>query len=524
MGGGATELTGPDLAAGVAFEELTDGKPLLGHAGGEAVIVVRVGDDVHAIGASCTHYGGPLAEGLVVGHTVRCPWHHACFDLKTGEAIGAPALADNACYEVARAGALVQVRTKKDAPKRKAKKGAPKSVVIVGAGAAGAACVEMLRKEGYAGTITMIGTEEPGPVDRPNLSKDYLAGTAPEEWIPLGSRERYAQLKVELLTGTPVTSIDAAAKKVTLEGGRTIGYDALLLATGGEPSRLPIEGGTLPHVHTLRSLADSRGIIENAKTARRAVVVGASFIGLEVAASLVARGLEVHVVGPEPVPLARALGEALGAHVQKLHESKGVKFHLGTTPKAITATSVLLAKGEPIEADLVVLGVGVKPRVGLAEAAGLKVDNGVVVDERLRTSAAGIWAAGDIARYPDPRVGEHVRIEHWVVAERQGQHVARAMLGSDAPYLDTPFFWSAHYDLSISYVGHAPGYDSVEVFGSIDNNDAAIAFRKNGKTLAVATVNRDKLSLAVDAAMARNDLPGVDAALPVSRRSSLGFM
>ena len=524
MGGGATELTGPDLAAGVAFDELTEGTPLLGHAGGEAVVVVRVGEDVHAIGASCTHYGGPLAQGLVVGHTIRCPWHHACFDLKTGEAIGAPALPDNACYEVARAGALVQVRTKKDAPKRKAPKSAPKAIVVVGAGAAGAACVEMLRKQGYGGKITMIGAEEPGPVDRPNLSKDYLAGTAPEEWIPLGSRERYTELKVDLIPSTPVTSIDVAAKKVTLEGGRSVAYDALLLATGAEPSRLPIEGGTLPHVHTLRSLADSRGIIENAKTAKRAVVVGASFIGLEVAASLVARGLEVHVVGPEPVPLARALGEALGAHVQKLHESKGVKFHLGTTPKAITATAVLLAKGDPIEADLVVLGVGVKPRVALAEAAGLKVDNGVVVDDHLRTSAAGIWAAGDIARYPDPRVGDHVRIEHWVVAERQGQHVARAMLGSDAPYHDAPFFWSVHYDMTISYVGHAPGYDSVEVFGSIDANDAAVAFRKNGKTLAVATLNRDKLSLSVDAAMARNDLPGVDAVLPVSRRSSLGFM
>lgn len=560
MGGDAKELTGPDLGAGVAFDDLTEGTPLLGHAAGEAVVVVRVGDDVHAIGASCTHYGGPLAEGIVVATTIRCPWHHACFDLQTGRAIGAPALSDAACYDVARAGALVQVRTKRSpatpptrkddetpaTPKTKGKgkgKGKasiapspsaappsaaplPTSVVVVGAGAAGAACVEMLRKEGYAGTITMIGAEEPGPVDRPNLSKDYLAGTAPEEWIPLGSRERYAELNVDLIVdaSAPVTAIDRAAKKITLEGGRTIAYDALLLATGGEPQRLPIEGATLPHVHTLRSLADSRAIIENAKTAKRAVVVGASFIGLEVAAALVARGLEVHVVAPEPLPLARALGEALGAHVQKLHEARGVKFHLGTTAKSITAAVVQLSKGEPIDADLVVLGVGVKPRVALAEAAGLTVENGIVVDEHLRTSDSSIYAAGDVARYPDPRVGDRVRIEHWVVAERQGQHVARVMLGSNAPYHDTPFFWSAHYDVTIAYTGHAPGYDSVEVFGSIDANDAAVAFRKAGKTLAVATLNRDKLALAIDAAMARNDLPGVDAVLPVSRRSSLGFM
>jgi NADPH-dependent 2,4-dienoyl-CoA reductase/sulfur reductase-like enzyme/nitrite reductase/ring-hydroxylating ferredoxin subunit len=513
MGGGATELTGPDLAAGIAYADLTAGKPVLGHANGEAIVVVRIGDDVHAIGASCTHYGGPLAEGLVDGHTLRCPWHHACFDLRTGEAVGAPALADNACYEVARAGALVQVRAKKEAPKRAAPAGGPSSVVIVGAGAAGAACVEMLRKEGYAGSITMIGAEEPGPVDRPNLSKDYLAGNAPEEWIPLGSRERYAELRVELLPTTPVTAIDVKAKKVTLTGGRAIAYDALLLATGAEPSRLPIEGAKLPHVHTLRTLADSRAIIERATGAKRAVVIGASFIGLEVAAALIARGVEVHVVGHEPVPLGRVLGEALGMHVKKLHESHGVKFHLGTSPKTIREADVELANGETLAADLVVLGVGVKPRVALAEAAGLKVDNGVVVDDRLRTSASGVWAAGDIARHPDPRVGDLVRIEHWVVAERQGQHVARAMLGKDAPYVDTPFFWSAHYDVQISYVGNAPGYDAVEVFGSIDGNDAAVAYRRNGKTLAVATLNRDKVSLAVDVAMQRNDLAAVDALL-----------
>ncbi len=514
MGGGAKELTGPDLSAGVSYAAFVQGTPLLGHAGGEAIVVVRLGADVHAIGASCTHYGGPLAEGTVDGHTIRCPWHHACFDLRTGKAVGAPALADNACYEVARAGDLVQVRTKKpDAARRAASSSAPSSVVIVGAGAAGAACVEMLRKEGYAGSITMIGAEEPGPVDRPNLSKDYLAGSAPEEWIPLVSRERYAELRAELLPSTPATAIDPKAKKVTLANGRSVDYGALLLATGGEPVRLTIEGAKLPHVHTLRSLADSRAIIDRAKRAKHAVVIGASFIGLEVAAALVARSIEVHVVAPDAVPLARALGDALGAHVKKLHESKGVKFHLGTTPKTIRETTVELANGKMLDADVVVLGVGVKPRVALAEAAGLKVDNGVIVDAQLRTSASGIWAAGDIARYPDPRVGELVRIEHWVVAERQGQHVARAMLGSSAPYRDTPFFWSAHYDLQISYVGHAPGYDSVEIYGSLEKNDAAVVYRRKGKPLAVATLNRDKLSLAVDAAMERNDLPAVDTLL-----------
>ena len=451
----------------------------------------------------------------MVDDTIRCPWHHACFSLRTGAAVGAPALPDNACYETLRTGALVQVRGKKEPGSTTSRSAttAPSSIVVVGAGAAGAACVEMLRKENYEGPITMIGAEEPGPVDRPNLSKDYLAGNAPEEWIPLGSQQRYAELRVELLPTATVTAIDTTTQHVTLGDGRMVPYGALLLATGAEPSVLPIDGARLPHVATLRTLADSRAIIERAKTSKRAVVIGASFIGLEVAAALIARGLEVHVVGPEAIPLARVLGDALGAHVRSLHEAKGVRFHLGTTPKAIREGQVDLSNGETLEADLVVMGVGVKPRVALAEAAGLEVDNGVVVDEWLRTNARAVWAAGDIARYPDPRAGQLVRVEHWVVAERQGQHAARSMLGAPSPYRDVPFFWSAHYDVQISYVGHAPRYDAIEVYGSLAANDAAVAYRRKGKTLAVATLNRDRLSLSIEAALEASDFSAVDALL-----------
>lgn len=514
MGGGAAELKGPDLTKGVAFADLRPNEPFVGHANGEGVVLVRVGDDVHAIGANCTHYGAPLADGLVVGTTLRCPWHHACFDLRTGEAAGAPALADVPCWQVERSGQLVTVRTKRDTVRR-TPASAPKSVAIVGAGAAAAACAEMLRKEGYEGPITMMGAEEPGPVDRPNLSKDYLAGNAPDEWIPLGGRERWAELKVELTTDDPVSAIDTKAKTVTTEGGRVVAWDALLYAPGAEPSRLPIPGADLAHVHTLRTLADARAVIARATSgAKRAVVIGASFIGLEVASSLVARGLEVHVLGREAVPLAHVLGEELGRFVQRLHADKGVRFHLGRTPRAIGAAAIELDDGTSLPFDLVVMGVGVKPRVALAERAGLTVDNGVVVDEQLRASAPGVWAAGDVARYPDARHGnELVRVEHWVVAERQGQAVARAMLGRGAAYRDVPFFWSAHYDTTISYVGHASKYDAVEVFGSIDARDAAIAYRQGGRTVAVATLNRDATSLRVEAAMYAGDDAAVEAAL-----------
>lgn len=505
MGSGAHELKGPDLGKGIAFAEIVPDVPLLGHANGEPVLLVRLGDEVHAIGATCTHYSGPLAEGLVVGGTVRCPWHHACFDVRTGEAHGAPALADLPCYRVERSGDLVQVRTKKNAPAKKPAS-PPSSVVIVGAGAAGIACATTLRKEGYGGPITMIGAEEPGPVDRPNLSKDYLAGTAPDEWIPIGLPDG-----VELVANDPATDIDVRAKQVKTKSGRSLAYDALLYATGAEPSRLPIPGADHPHVHTLRTLADSRRIIDHAR--QKAVIVGASFIGLEAAAALLARKIEVHVVGPETVPLARVLGEQVGRFVERVHQEKGVVFHLGTTPKAIGARSVELADGTTLDCDVVVLGVGVKPRVALARAAGLAVDDGVVVDELLRTSAPSVWAAGDVARYPDPRLGESIRVEHWVVAERQGQSVARTMLGATAPYRDVPFFWSNHHDVTLAYVGHASRFDDVQIHGSLDARDAAVTYRLGGKIIAVLTINRDLTSLRVEAAMANGSAGDIEAAL-----------
>jgi apoptosis-inducing factor 3 len=504
------DLTGPNLTEGVARAALELGKPLLAHADGDAVIVVRTETGVHAIGAQCTHYGGPLADGLVVGDTVRCPWHHACFDLRTGEAVGAPALADVPCFEVVDSGPLVQVRKKKTAPVRSTA-GAPASVVVVGAGAAGAACVETLRKEGYAGPITMVGAEDPGPVDRPNLSKDFLAGTAPAEWVALGSAEHYAELDVHLEANDEVVAIDTNAKSVTTKSGRQIGYGALLYATGAEPVRLSIPGATLPHVFTLRSFADAQAIIAKAQTARRAVVIGSSFIGLEVAASLVARGLEVHVVGRDRIPLAPVLGAELGAFVRGVHEEKGTRFHLGTSPVAIREDAVDLANGESIPCELVVMGVGVRPRTALAERAGLAIDGGVLVDEAHRTSAADVWAAGDVAR----RRGTS-RIEHWVYAQRGGQHVAREMLRDPRletrPSTDVPFFWSAHHDVVLSYVGFAGSPDRVRIFGSLSERNAAVLLRANDdeKRVAVVTVGRDRTSLAVEAAMERGDLGAIE--------------
>ena len=500
----SSELEGPDFEKGCEIEKVTDGEMLLGHAFGEPVLLARRGDELFAIGATCTHYGGPLAKGLMVDCTVRCPWHHARFDLRTGEAIAAPALNDVACYNVEKRGERFFVTGKINRKPTRTPKSLPTSVVIVGAGAAGGAAAEMLRREGYDGRVTMIGRDEFLPYDRPNLSKDYLAGNAPEEWIPLRSPEFYREHKIETRTKTGVTAIDPKANQVTLSDGSSLGYGALLLATGAEPVHLKIPGADLPHVCYLRTLDDSRRIIEKAKNANRAVVIGSSFIGLEVAWSLRERKLEVAVVGKEPFPLRKVLGKEMGNLVRKTHEAHGVKFHLGRTPAAIHDKHVQLDDGTKLDCDLVVVGIGVRPNTQLAEQAGIATDNGVLVNEFLETNVPGIFAAGDIARWPDPRAGR-IRVEHWVVAQRQGQTAARNMLGAREPFVVPPFFWSNHFDLHIHYVGHGSGDDRSNVSGDLEAKSASVIFKSGDKLTAVASVGRDRENLQAEVALERGD-------------------
>src|SRR6266487_1927342 len=495
---------GPDLTRGVPVGDVADGGMVGGHVGDDAVLLARRGDELFAIGATCSHYGGPLTEGLMVGDTVRCPWHHACFSLRTGEAIGAPAFNPMSCWRVEKHNDTVFVRDKiEPGGTRKAKRPSakPERVVIVGGGAAGFAAAEMLRREGFAGDVTLISSDEAAPYDRPNCSKDYLAGNAPEEWMPLRPPEFYKDQSIDLELRSDVTGIDAKERQVTLASGRSVPFDKLLLATGAEPVRLDIAGADQPHVRVLRSLADSRVIIAKAKAARHAVVIGASFVGLEVAAALRAREIEVHVAAPERRPLERVLGREFGDVVRAIHEQHGVVFHLEETATAIDGGNVKLKGGTTLPADLVVVGIGVRPRVQLAERAGLKIDRGVAVNEYLETGVPGIFAAGDIARWPDARSGEHLRIEHWVVAERHGQTAARNMLGQRQRFSDVPFFWSQHYDVPMNYIGHAEKWDGLDIEGDIQARDCLVRYRRNGKVLAVASIFRDVESLREEAAM-----------------------
>ncbi len=499
-----TPPAGPDLTQGITVTDFT-GETLLGHVGDEDVLLVRAGPDIFAIDAHCSHYHGPLAEGLVVGESIRCPWHHACFDLRSGEAARAPALNPLQVWQVARTGDRIFVKQKREQPKPRITGpiDAPDRIVIIGGGAAGFAAAEMLRRQDYRGSIVLLSDDAAAPVDRPNLSKDFLAGSAPEDWLPLRPDSFYADAAIDLRLNTEVASIDTTARGVVLSGGATVPYDRLLLATGAEPVRLPIPGAGQPHVHVLRSLADCRAIIEATKGARRAIVIGGSFIGLEAAAALRAREIEVHVVCLEQRPMERVLGPAMGDFVRALHEQHGVIFHLGDTVTAIDGQRATLKSEVVLEAELVVVGVGVRPRLALAEQAGLALDRGVSVNTYLETSVAGIYAAGDIARWPDPHSKGNIRVEHWVVAERQGQTAARNMLGQREPFEAVPFFWSQHYDVPINYVGHAEAWDEIAIDGEIAGRDCLLRYKSKGRVLAVASIYRDLESLKAELEMER---------------------
>jgi apoptosis-inducing factor 3 len=515
MAGHDASLTGPDLTTGVKASDVPNEGLLLGHANGESVLLARSRGELFAVGATCSHYSGPLADGIVADGTIRCPWHHAAFDLGTGESLHAPALRDIACWKVDLRDGIARVGVKHQppddfslAPDMATHRASgrppvgrrsdwPDSVVILGGGAAGASAAETLRREGYDRPVSIIEGGPEAPYDRPNLSKDYLAGTAAEEWIPLRPESFYHEHGIELVLGRRAVSVDTDDRRVLLDDGSSRSFGALLIATGAVPVRLEFADAGQP-VHYLRTLADSRTIIEASRRATNAVVIGASFIGLEVAASLRARGLPVTVVAPEWQPMERVLGPEVGDFILSLHRDHGVDFRLGQTVAAVSDRRVTTSRHEQLRADLVVAGVGVRPDLQLAERANLATDGGILVDEYLETSVQGVFAAGDVARYPDRITGERIRVEHWVVAQRQGQTAARNILGARESFGAVPFFWSQHYDVAIRYVGHAERWDEVTVDGDLAARDAAVRYRRGGRALATATVGRDRVALQIE--------------------------
>ena len=494
--GEAAAATGPDFSQGINVSEVPLGGTVAGRVGDDPVLLSNFDGELFAIGGSCTHYGGALGDGVIEGASVRCPLHHACFDLRTGAALRSPALDPVDRWEVEVEGGRVFVRRKLEgeAPSPE-KHGDGQKIVIIGGGAAGLSCAHELRRLGFAGAITMLSADSDPPCDRPNLSKDYLAGDMPEEWLWLRGDDWYSDNRVDLKLSTDVTSIDAGAHTVHCGSGEQFPYDRLLIATGAEPNRLNLPGFDAPNVFRLRSVKDAQAIGQHARSGARAVIIGASFIGLEAAAALRHRGVEVDIVSVEEVPLEHVFGKEIGRDLQRLHERNGVRFHLSSVVAGFDGRAVQLGGGEEVPADFVLVAIGVRPRTALAEAAGAKVDNGVLVDEHMETSVPGIYAAGDIASYPEPISGERARIEHWVVAERQGQVAAANMLGEQKGFDSAPFFWTQQYGISIRYVGRASGWDAVTCEGDFESKSFVARYFVDGTHCATATVGRDRENL-----------------------------
>jgi 3-phenylpropionate/trans-cinnamate dioxygenase ferredoxin reductase subunit len=340
-----------------------------------------------------------------------------------------------------------------------------RTFVIAGASLAGAKAAETLRAEGFDGRVLLVGAETERPYERPPLSKDYLRGEAERATIYVHEEGFYAANEIELRLGRTASELDPDTRELTLDDGERISYDRLLLATGAEPRRLDVPGSELDGVRYLRSVTNSDALRERFDAARSVVVVGGGWIGCEVAASARQLGLEVTIVEPQSVPLERVLGAELGGFYRDVHAEHGVDVITGAGTAAFEGAGAVerarLGDGRAIDCDLVVVGIGVQPRTALAEQAGLAVDDGIVVDERLETSVPGVFAAGDVASARHPFYGRHVRVEHWATALHQGPAAARAMLGLETAYDRLPYFYSDQYDVGMEYTGWAPEWDRV---------------------------------------------------------------
>jgi apoptosis-inducing factor 3 len=495
-------------------------------AEGVSVLLANVEGTFHAVGATCTHYGAPLADGVLCGTRVVCPWHHACFDVATGDRLEPPAMDALPRYETRVDDGKVFVRVPADPADVSDRR--PTTMVsghsaadtrdmrlfaILGAGAAGYSAAQALREDGFRGRIVMITREKRYPYDRPNLSKDYLNGHAQPEWMPLRPDEFFAEHGIEVMLGREVTGVDAEAKTIEFAEGEPLAYDALLLAMGGEPRKLPVPGADLAQIFTLRSFDDADAIIAALDGATKAVVIGASFIGMEAAASLVARGIGVTIVAPESIPYERTLGPQVGSMFGAMHAEKGVAFRLGASVAGFEGNgkveAVVLGGGDRLDADIVIVGAGVRPATGFLKGFDMAADGGILVDDKLR-AADGIWAAGDIASFVDERTGELTRIEHWRTAQQQGRIAAHNMLGREAYYDSVPFFWTMQFDGGLQYVGHATSWDDVIVHGEISERDFLAFYVKGSQVLAVAGTNRDRDLCAIEELMRLNRMPEAD--------------
>lgn len=491
--GGAVHMVGQEYQVAM-LDELDPAGMRQIDVAGEAILLVRQGAAVFAVSAICPHAGAKLAEGVLQGDRVICPWHKAEFCIRDGAMLAPPAVDDLVHFAVRVDAGAVFVRVP-GVPKAWAAQAVDdRHFVIVGGGAAGAMAAQTLRQAGFGGRVTMLDRENRVPYDRTVLSKYALSGEPGAEKSPLQSQAFYVEHAIERRTGE-VVRVDAAARTITCADGWVLNYDAALLATGAAPRIPALPGADLRNVFVLRTRADAEAILAQAERSTRAVVLGASFIGMEVAASLRERGLLVTVIGREAVPFEPQLGAQVGGAFVALHKARGVRFCLGVEVTALEGVGavrgIVLADGARVAADLVVAGFGVTPVTRYAEGVTLAEDGGIVVDAQLR-AAAGLYAAGDVARFPLLGSGKSIRMEHWRVAEQQGQVAALNMLGQARPFDAVPVFWTIQYMKRLDYVGHAAAWDEVVVEGDLEKPAFLAFYVKDGVVRAVAGMDRDR--------------------------------
>ncbi|MBW4434810.1 MAG: FAD-dependent oxidoreductase [Pelatocladus maniniholoensis HA4357-MV3] len=503
------------------INDLKNGEMRQVSVGETEILLSRIDGKFYAVGAHCTHYGAPLAKGVLSGHNIVCPWHNACFDLMSGDQLQPPGLDSLAHYEARIEGENVIVSVPEQTTGLRSPTMAQfnpnvdgRTFVILGAGTAGIHAAEALRVAGYQGRIVMITQEDKLPYDRTKLSKAYLSGKASPEEMPLRSPDFFKEHTIEVLLNKQVKQVQTTAKAIAFTDGDSLTYDALLVATGGKPRQLDIPGADLPNIFTLRSFDDANRILTAIKQKGQAVVIGSSFIGMETAAGLTQQGLQVTVVSPDSVPFEKNFGEQIGKLFQQVHEENGVSFKLRRKAVEFAGNgkveAVILDNGDRLQANIVIVGIGVQPATDFLEGVNLhSKDRSVVVDEYL-CAADNVYAAGDIARYPDWRTSESIRVEHWRVAAQQGRIAAHNMAGKAVKFRGLPFFWTMQFKFSLRYIGHAQSWDEIVVDGDLQQQKFIAFYIKNNQVLAVATSHRDTETAAISELMRLNQMPPVE--------------
>lgn len=502
-----------DLAA---VSDLKDGEMKELEADGKKILLARVDGRFHATSAQCPHYGASLAEGVLCGDRVVCPWHKSVFRVTDGELLEPPALDSLTRYDVFVNEGRVFLRwpdtesVLRTTPA--AKDNDSRCFVLAGAGAASVAAAENLRGLGFGGRLMVLTGEEELPYDRTKLSKEFLSGNAGIEELPLRPPDFWEQHHIERVTKR-VSEVKTAEHQVVLSDGSLLGYDRLLVATGSTPRSFEVPGADLGNIFTLRSQADAQKIWEAAQPGVRTVVVGGSFIALEVASCFGIRKLSVTVVVPEKAPFAKQLGPEVGRIIQKWHEDHGVVFQLESEVERFEGTGVVrhvaLKSGQEIAADLVVLGTGVQPATGFAGSLRQREDGGILADGYLR-AADDVYVAGDLTVFPETYSGLPARIEHWRVAEQHGRTAAGNMLGQEKPFDGVPFFWTNHFGTRFDYIGHAEEWDDL-ILQQGEESPTFIAFYVIcGRVMAASACHRDREIAALHELMRLRRVPSPD--------------